>query len=237
MGNIRFINPRIEDFDKVQSVFKNVWDINILKDMYIKHINSEEYSIICAVKNKEIVGVVSGFTSISLDEKKRWEVDLLAVKKEHQGKGIGTLLVKESLKVGEKQGVDFARALVAIDNYGSQNAFKKSNFQKDKYIYNLQLWKPEEIKTYIKKDEKIKYLQMDTLSYRGLWIENLFYVDMNEQRFKEAILYAQQKAFNDKRHNTGATIKEEDMSKIPEKIFKESTCNGKYNWWYYRYNK
>jgi ribosomal-protein-alanine N-acetyltransferase len=75
-----------------------------------------------------IVGYVSAFVTQSLAGG-RWEVDELAVHPEAQGQGIGTALVARALEVGARQaGLCEARALVAVDNWASQQVFLKNGF-------------------------------------------------------------------------------------------------------------
>lgn len=233
MGNITFCSPTRDEFKLVEKIFLDVWEQPLLKEVFIKHINSDKYSIICAYIDAEIVGVVSSFLSISNKKERRWEVDLIAVKRKYQGLGIGKGLVYETLKKALELNVDFARALVRTDNTASQTIFKKSGFKTDNIRYHLQLWKPENIGNKLLQIPNVMYLLMNTLSYRGLWIENLFDKSMSQSEVEQAIYYAQHKAFMENRDNTGALICENDINKLPEHIFNLSRCNGKYNWWTY----
>lgn len=234
MSKIIFKSPTKEEFKQVESVFIDVWNQNLLEDVFIKHINSEEHSIICAYMNKEIVGVVSSFLSISGAQERRWEVDLVVVKKKCQGLGIGARLVQETLKKAKEHSVEFARAVVRVDNIASQNIFRKSQFKTDNITYSLQLWEPNQIEYKPMKIENITYLPMDTLGYKGLWIENLFNNNLNKNNFEQAIHYAQQKAFLENRQNTGALISQKNINKIPKSILDLSKCQGEYNWWVYK---
>ncbi len=234
MSNIFFQTPCIDEFKLLEKVFLDVWNQPLLEEVFIKHINSNEHSIICAYKDKEIVGAVSSFFTISNTNKRRWEVDLIAVKSEYQGLGIGISLLNESLKEAAKQNVDFARAVVRLENIPSQRIFEKAMFKTDGITNFLQLWEPEDNKVKSLVNKKATYLPMDTLSYRGLWIENLF-DKMTSSEIKQAIKYARYIAFTQERVNTGVLVSEIDLKKIPKEILDESKCHGKYNWWIYTF--
>jgi len=231
MGEIILREPSLDEFEAVQEVFQDVWDMHIMRETYAAQIYNKNASVIGAYLDGEIIGVISSFMSVNKRGKKRWEIDLIAVKKSVQGKGIGTRLVQESLERGEALEGDYARALIRIGNIGSQKAFEISGFKKQEGIYNLILWETWSFKEKLREVQDITYLPMETLSYRGLWIEDLFSRERSHDEYKMAINYAQQLAKNEKRDNTGATILKEDVDKLPRSIVKQSANHGKYNWW------
>lgn len=231
MGEIIFKEPSLEEFEAVQEVFRDVWDMHIMRETYASQVYNKNASVIGAYLDGEIVGVISSVMSVNKRGKKRWELDLLAVKKLVQGKGIGTRLVQESIKRGEALECDYARGLIRIENVGSQKAFERAGFKKQEGIYNLILWQTWSFKEKLREVHDITYLPMETLAYRGLWIEDLFSSDRSPNEYKMAINYAQQLAKNEKRDNTGATILKEDVNKLPRSIVKQSANHGKYNWW------
>lgn len=91
--------------------------------------NAERFSFIAIdTKNKKIVGsMTSSFKKIG---RLRHRIDMgWGVHPDYQGKGIGTRLLKESLKYAKKKGFKRAEAEMAIENKGSWRLALKCGFK------------------------------------------------------------------------------------------------------------
>jgi RimJ/RimL family protein N-acetyltransferase len=91
--------------------------------------NSATFSFIAIDKrNKKIVG--SMMSSFKKNGRLRHRIDMgWGVHPDYQGKGIGTTLLKESLKYAKKKGFKRAEAEMAIENKGSWKLALKNGFK------------------------------------------------------------------------------------------------------------
>jgi RimJ/RimL family protein N-acetyltransferase len=91
--------------------------------------NPDSFSFIAIdKKNKKIIG--STFFSFKKKGRIRHRINMgWGVHPEYQGKGIGTKLLKESLKYAKKKGFKRAEAEMAIENKGSWKMALKNGFK------------------------------------------------------------------------------------------------------------
>jgi ribosomal protein S18 acetylase RimI-like enzyme len=87
----------------------------------------------------KIVGFISLLQVKTLHYRGLW-VDLIAVAPDYQHMDIATKLLGQGKQYSEELDVDFVSGLVAINNAGSQGAFKKSGFHPLEKDFNLFLW-------------------------------------------------------------------------------------------------
>ena len=80
-------------------------------------------------------------------------------------------MIKEALTYGSNFGVRWAKASIRIDNYASQRAFFKAGFTTDAQVRNLFIWDPLACQSTTNVPETVHLIPVDTLMYRGLWIE------------------------------------------------------------------
>ena len=118
-------------------------------------------------------GFVDGFLTRSAAGLPRWEVDLLAVAPEHQGRGLGTRLVTDGLQSGGETGARAARGLVRLDNLAGQRVFEHCGFSLC----------PRHLVLYVLggldgpcPDGPVEghWVQVQTFDYSGLWLEERF---------------------------------------------------------------
>jgi ribosomal protein S18 acetylase RimI-like enzyme len=115
-----------------------------------------------------LAGFVDGFLTQAADGSLRWEVDLLAVDPVYQGQKIGQQLIAASIQAGRDAGAGLARALIQVENFASQGAFRRSGFHASGQIYRLlvsdQGASPAQVtKPYL--------IAVTTMNYSGLWLE------------------------------------------------------------------
>jgi GNAT superfamily N-acetyltransferase len=85
------------DAPAISSVKAAVWPGDAVDSGRIARvIASESHATHVAVCNGAVVGFVDGFPTISCDGLCRWEVDLLAVRPDFRGQGIGVQLIAAS---------------------------------------------------------------------------------------------------------------------------------------------
>ena len=161
----------VEDIQQIISIKQRVWPKEPAR---IGHIQSTlthpQHAVVAARWNGNLVGFADGFITCSATGLRRWEVDLLAVHPEYQGRGLGTRLVEASLEAGARKGAQVARGLVRLDNLASQRVFARCGFFKI----------PPELALYVSTGSgdlracemgKGRLIDVQTFSYRGLWLE------------------------------------------------------------------
>lgn len=127
------------------------------------------------VGSGKVLGFIDGFMTEAPDGTKRWEIDLLAVDSEWQGKGIGKTLIAKSFEEARIREADLARALIRVDNLPCQRAFAYNGFRKRHPAFALFICtKATENMTAASLLPHGAYLVLvDTCLYRGYWIESL----------------------------------------------------------------
>lgn len=98
------------------------------------------YFIHLVVEEKgEIIGYLSGFL-ISDIIGGEGELSELVISKKARGKGFGTKLVKEFLKIAEKKGINYIQLTTSKENKKAIEFYKKCGFEKSKQIWLS--WRP-----------------------------------------------------------------------------------------------
>ena len=126
-----------EDCEKILSIDKETFNeceysiteiIDIGKDR-------NNHIFIAEIDGKE-VGFISFMAVKTLHYRGLW-IDLIAVKKEFSGMGIGKLLIESGKELSRELNVDFESALIREDNISSLKAFEKSGFNWDEKTFRL----------------------------------------------------------------------------------------------------
>lgn len=125
-----------------------------------------------------VAGFVSCFVTKSMSGEKRWEIDLLAVHPNYRRRGLATKLVEAAIAIGKSHSCDLARALIQIDNIGSQRSFAHSGFTTDGQIQTLfvcteaaETDAPATLLSFGAKSG-CHLVKVNTLGYSGIWLEN-----------------------------------------------------------------
>jgi ribosomal protein S18 acetylase RimI-like enzyme len=215
----------------VESITQAVWDQKIDHKTFRDHVDSDTRVIRVAIKNDHVAGFVSTFLTVDVHNNLRWEIDLLVVNPENQGQGWGTALIQSVWEDAQKHKATFARAMVRTDNIASQKAFAHAGYSTNGKSHHLYLWPPQKCATQVTIPKDVTFLPMDTLTYRGLWIEGLISPHLTQKDQSDILSKAQDIVATQKRHNTGAAIPVGEEATLSEAIRNKGKIHGEYNWW------
>ena len=184
-----------------------------------------------AVDGGEIAGFLSAF--LMSNPAPRWEIDLIVVRPTSRGKGIGTSLIEEALTYGSHLKARWAKASICIDNFPSQSAFSKAGFTTNAQGRSLFLWDPLVCKSTPDVPKPVHLIPVDTLTYRGLWIEGFIEPHLSLKEQHDVIRVARNCVFHENRLNTGLFIPDSLKQTIAPDLLSEATDFGQYHRWEY----
>ena len=231
MSDIRLAQP--DDAQAIHRILQETWDESLRFDVFADHISSPEHQLFVAVEAGEVVGFLSAF--LVSNPTPRWEIDLIVVHPKSQGKGIGTSLIQEALTYGSHLGIRWATASIRIDNYASQRAFAKVGWTTDAQVRSLLLWNPLAFRFGTNIPETVHLIPVDTLTYRGLWIEGFIEPQLSQQAQRDVIRAAQSRIFDEDRLNTGMFIPDDLKDIIAPDLLTTATNHGQYHRWQYAF--
>lgn len=220
---------KFSDVSGISTVVAEVWGQAINTHTCLEQIRRDDCAIWVAVEDGVVAGFVSAFLTVGRQGHRRWEVDLLAVRSAWRGRQLGQKLVEATWADGQRLQVDTARAIIRIDNIASQQSFARAGYTTDDQVYNLFLWSPEsDEETFL--PEEIVFLPVDTLTYRGLWIEGLTEVSAAKQR--QVVATARTMITRQNRENTGALVPLDAMGQLVGELYTAAVTHGEYQQWY-----
>ena len=231
MSDIRLARP--SDAQAIHLILQETWGDSLLFNVFMDHISSPEHQVLVAVETGEIAGFLSAFLVPS--PVPRWEIDLIIVRSTNRGKGIGTSLIEEALTYGSHLGVQWAKASIRIDNYASQRIFSKTGFTRDAQVGNLFVWDPLARKSDTNVPETVHFIPVDTLTYRGLWIEGFSESQLSAKEQHNVIRAARNSIFYEDRRSTGVFIPDSLKQTIAPDLLTTATDFGQYHRWEYAF--
>ena len=231
MLDIRLARP--DDAQAVHLILQKAWGDSLLFDMFINHISSSEHQVFVAVDAGKIAGFLSAF--LLPTQTPRWEIDLLAVRLTSQRKGIGTSLIEKALTYGANLGASLATASIRVNNHASQRTFSKAGFATDAQARNLFLWDPLAYKSPTNVPETVHFIPVDTLTYRGLWIEGFVESQLSREEQHNVIRSARNSIFHENRLSTGISIPDSLKQTIAPSLLTTATNHGWYHRWQYTF--
>ena len=229
MSDVRL--AQLDDAEAIHRILQETWGESLLFDVFADHISSPEHQVFVAVEAGEVVGFLSAFLVSSPIS--RWEIDLIIVRSTIQGRGIGTSLIKEALTYGSNFGVRWAKASIRIDNYASQRAFFKAGFTTDAQVRNLFIWDPLACQSTTNVPETVHLIPVDTLMYRGLWIEGFVESELPPKEQHNVIRVARNSIFHEDRLNTGIFMPDSFKHTLAPDLLTSATDFGQYHRWEY----
>ena len=230
MSDVRLARP--DDAEAVHRILQEAWGDSLLFDVFMEHVSSPEHQVFVAAN--EVAGFLSAFLVPS--SVPRWEIDLVVVCSVSRGKGIGTSLIEAALAYGSNLGVRWAKASIRIDNYASQRAFSKAGFTTDTQVGNVLVWDPLACKSTTNVPETVHFVPVDTLTYRGLWIEGFVESQLPRREQHNVIRAARNSIFHEDRLNAGLFIPDGLKHTIAPDLLTAATDFGQYHRWQYAFN-
>jgi L-amino acid N-acyltransferase YncA len=216
------------DVEGITAVVRDVWEQDILIDVCRAQIRDDACELWVASEGRDVLGFVSAFLTTDKAGHRRWEVDLIAVRRASQGRGLGQRLIQRVCQDAERHGADLARAAIRVDNVPSQKAFERAGFSTNGERHQLFLWSPQAGHISDLGQVAVSLLPVDTLIYRGLWIEGLENVSPSEQR--AIVRTARALVTRDGRANTGALIPAEGEYRLAASLRDQAKVQGPYYW-------
>lgn len=228
-GLSKVAKASIADIGGVEAVVREVWSQEVMPDACEALINGETSALWVAKEADTVVGFASAFVTIDAACRRRCEIDLLAVSPSQQGKGLGPQLIAGACQEAESWDVDLIRALVRVQNSRSQRAFEKAGFRTDGRVHRLLLWPPDPVAERDDVPQGVSLIPVETVTYRGLWIEGLEALGEDEQR--SVVEAARAIIAHEDRLNTGALIPDDQNFSLPGDLRDQAKLQGRYHWW------
>jgi ribosomal protein S18 acetylase RimI-like enzyme len=218
------------DVPGIAAVVHAVWEQDVLPDVCEAQTRCQACALYVAAEGDNRAGFVSTFLTVDKDGRRRWEVDLLAVRPASRGQRLGQRLVEAVCADERARGVSLTRAAVHTDNAASQRTFENAGFTTDGEVHKLLIWTPTRDAGPIIYGGSVTVVPVDTLTYRGLWLEGLtaYNVDQDEQR--SAVQMARSIIAWEGRHNTGAMIPAIGSHRLAPDLEESAKMIGKYHW-------
>jgi N-acetylglutamate synthase-like GNAT family acetyltransferase len=218
------------DVPGIAAIVRNVWEQDILTEVCEAQTRCQACALWVAAEGDDIAGFVSAFLTVDKNGHRRWEVDLLAVQPANRSQRLGQRLVEAACTDERAHDVSLARAAILVDNVASQRAFENAGFTTDGEIQRLLIWTPTRDAKPIIYGGSVTIVPVDTLTYRGLWLEGLtaYNVDQDEQH--SAVQMARSIIAWEGRHNTGAMIPAIGSHRLAPDLEETAQMIGEYHW-------
>ena len=223
---MRTIRPATaSDVPGIAQVCEAAFAEPIEPEVCLRQITDPTIALHVAVEGSEIAGFVSAFALDGATDNP-WFVDSLAVHPQSQGRGYGRHLIESTWTTARRRGFRLSRALIRTDNAPSQSCFAHSGYATDQCPHSLYLWSPQASAANGKTDP-VRLLPVDTITYRGVWLEGL--ADASEEIQCRAVQQARAYCAREGRGPSGALIA--DPSRLACTLLDQAELKGKYHWW------
>lgn len=221
-----FRQAMLDDVSAIAAVKTAVWpeeesDVGVIA----RALQTPTHHTHIAMVDEQVVGFVSCFTTESAQGERRWEVDLLAVHPDFRRRGLATKLIEGTLALPEAQSCEYARALIQIDNVGSQRSFAQNGFTTDGQIHTLLICSQalEAADARTSAASGCHMIPVNTLGYQGLWLE--------EPLSTEAFTLARAELAGTNAAVAGVIIPDDDNTNITYAEAQHYESVGKYQRW------
>jgi L-amino acid N-acyltransferase YncA len=218
------------DVPGIAAVVRDAWGQDILPDVCEAQTRCQACALWVAAEEDDVAGFASAFLTADKDGKRRWEVDLLAVRHASQGQRLGQRLVEAACADERAHGIPLARAAIHVDNVASQKTFESAGFATDGEIHKLLVWMPTRDTGPIVYGGSVTLVPVDTLTYRGLWLEGLTAYNVDEDEQHSAVHMARSIIAWEGRHNTGAMIPTIGSHRLASDLEASAKMIGEYHW-------
>jgi len=211
------------DLESILHVKQATWPEEAANPVYVAEVLREpgHVTVVAAVEGR-VAGFADGFLTLSSDGVRRWEVDLLAVHPDYRNRGLASRLVAENTRAGLEMGAEMARALIRLDNTGSQRTFSHCGYLCDQNECTLYV-SPDPPDSTVDLPPNVYLVPVSTINYRGLWVEGELSTD--------SLRYAQQIREEHGYDLVGAVIANSQHEAVQAAIRAGFTLVGGYQWW------
>lgn len=170
---IEIRSAQVDDANAIQDIiqlsFDNQVDIEQIQRLLVLN-NNFTY---VAIKSGDVLGFIDNFVTVSQDNRLRLELDLLAVHPEARGQGIAKRLIEKSINQARNLSVHEIRALVASQNGVMQRVCNRLGLVQLSNDLALYVVSPRRILDTVEHVEHSHLIQVNTLTYSGIWLENV----------------------------------------------------------------
>ena len=219
-----FIRPvTVVDVDTIVDLKKAVWPKESADRFLISAaLQTPSHQTFLAMAGGEPAGFTSCFLTQSRSGQWRWEVDLLAVHPTFRQQGVGSKLVAHTVTAGSATIAQQSRALIQINNTGSQKCFAKHGYQSDKTVYTLYVSAQSAQKQQGKPLDS-HFVQVNTFNYRGIWLEGV----LSDGAFSAVKIARQQKKLD----LVGAIIPDKQQLAQQAAVSHQFEPVAQFHWW------
>ncbi len=219
---MRTIRPAIaSDIPGIAQVCEAAFAEQIEPEVCLRQIAAPTIDLHVAVEGNEVAGFV-------LRLRPRWRSGQprLAVRPQSQGRGYGQRLIESTWTAARRRGFRLSRALIRADNAPSQRCFAHCGYATDQRPHSLYIWPPQSGAANGKTDP-VRLLPVDTITYRGLWLEGL--ADASAEIQHRAVQQARAYCAREDRGPSRALIT--DPSRLDVALLEQAELKGEYYWW------
>ena len=223
---MRTIRPATAgDIPGIAQVCKAAFAEQIEPAVCLRQIADPTIDLHVAVEGAEVAGFVSAFALDGAADNP-WFVDSLAVRPQSQGRGYGRHLIESTWTTAHRRGLRLSRALIRTDNAPSQRCFAHCGYATDQRPHHLYIWPPQ-VSAANGKTDPVRLLPVDTITYRGLWLEGL--ADACAEIQRRAVQQARDYCAREGRGPSSALIA--DPSRLDAALLEQAEVKGEYHWW------
>lgn len=183
--------------------------------------------VVAEAPGQGIVGLVATFMTVVHTAVRRWEIDLLAVHSAARGQGIATQLLKSTSQDARRHRVNLSRGLVRVNNTAAQRAFRAADYYTTGLIYHLHWWPAQDFGVSLPEDKTVSVIPVDTLGYRGIWLEGLDSPTIDPELQLTYLQAARTLAAREGRHMVSSLI----AKALPDGVSEDHQVEGQFQWW------
>lgn len=159
------------DAPGIAAVHAQVWPAQTaVPAQILSALADPDHASFVALSGRAVIGFVDGFLTRAGTGWLRWEIDLLAVRPDFQGRGIAGQLVTACTEAGRQRGAALARALIRVDNLPSQKTFARCGYSVEEAICRLRVCAGG-MEGPVTPPPDFFLVPVNTFGYRGLWLE------------------------------------------------------------------
>ena len=208
---------------------RDIWGQDILPDVCTTQIDCDTCALWVAAEGEDVAGFVSAFLTLDRKGTRRWEIDLLAVRRASQGQRLGQRLVEAACQDAKPLNIPVARAAVRVDNVASRRTFQNAGFTTNGEIHKLFLWTPTTSNSPSIDGGSVTFVPVDTVTCRGLWLEGLTAEGTQADEQRSAVKMARSIVAWEGRANTGALIPAREECRLASDLRDAARLHGEFH--------